>query len=126
MKAIRDFINRSPWLGWALAVVLLVGAGVMYMRLRPGGQAYSLERMTENVTIRCTETGKEWTMPRGRMEKELFGRPGPIDPSVGLANPDTGKPTGFPVDDWKDTVERINNEKQALASKGRAGPKPAK
>jgi hypothetical protein len=92
----------------------------MYMRLRPGREAYSLQRMTENVTIRCTETGKEWVMPRGRMEQELFGRPGPLDPSIGLTNPDTGRPTGFPVDDWKETVERINKDKADLAARGRS------
>src|SRR5262249_40989356 len=120
MNAIRNFINRSPWLGWVLAVLLLLGGVWMYMRLRPASAAYSLERMSENVTIRCTETGKEWTMPRGEMEKQLFGRSGQIDPSIGLPNPDTGKATGFPVDDWKSTVERINKEKQALADRGRS------
>jgi hypothetical protein len=119
MKAVRDFVNRSPWLGWALAAAILVVAAVMYWRLSPARAAYSLDRMTENVTVRCTETGNEWTMPRGRMEKELFGRPGPIDPGVGLVNPDTGKPTGFPVDDWKSTVDRINKEKQALADRNK-------
>ena len=126
MNSIREFVNKSPWLGWALAIVLLLGGGLMYYRLRPGAAAYSLARMTQDVTIRCTETGKEWTMPRGRMEKELFGRSGQLDPSVGLTNPDTGRSTGFPVDDWKETVERINAEKQALSQKGRARSAPSK
>jgi hypothetical protein len=118
MKAVRDFINRSPWMGWLLAITLLVVGGVMYMRMRPSNAAYSGARMMQDVTIRCTETGKEWSMPRGRMEKELFGRPGPLDASIGLTNPDTGRQTGFPVDDWKETVERINKDKQALTDKG--------
>lgn len=126
MNSIREFINKSPWLGWALAACLLLAGGFMYMRLRPGNAPYSLQRMTENVTIRCTETGKEWTMPRGRMEKELFGRGGQIDPAVGLINPDTGRATGFPVDDWKETVDRINKEKQALAAGGRTRSGKAK
>ena len=121
MNNIREFLNRSPWLGWLLAILLLLGGAFMYWRMRPGSAPYSQAQMTQNVTIRCTETGKEWTMPRGRMEQELFARAGALDAGVGLTNPDTGRPTGFPVDDWKSTVERINEAKRALASGGRGG-----
>lgn len=118
MNGIRDFINKNPWLGWALAVVLLVAVGAVYFRMGKSGGDYSLARMTEDVKIRCSETGKEWTMPRGRMEAELLGRSGQIDPSIGIVNPDTGRATGFPVTEWESTVDRLNKAKAEMAARG--------
>jgi hypothetical protein len=103
--------------------------GLMLLRLRHiDDNPYSLDRTTEMVTIKCRETGDEWTMPRGRMEQMLWDRPAPLDPSQGLPNPKTGKLTGFPKSDWENTIERISAERQEIAqqrSKGRgANPAP--
>jgi hypothetical protein len=48
------------------------------------------------------------------MEKELYLRKYPVDPSQGLINPKTGKPNGFPVDAWKETVSRVNTERKEV------------
>src|SRR5262245_9438458 len=106
---IRQFINSKPWLGWALAGVLLLVAVSMYFGLRKSAGPYSVERMSERVTIKCIETGDEWEMTRGMMERELRGRGASVDPSEGITNPKTGKRTGFPFNksDWEATVERI-------------------
>lgn len=120
---VRQFLNRTPWLGWALAAALLVAGVFLYWRMRPDQGPYSLEKMSETVTIRCTETGDEWKMTRGQMERDLLGRSGQIDPNVGLVNPKTGRPTGFPIDDWASTVDRLNKGKAELAArKGRRPP----
>ncbi len=115
----REFLNKQPMLGWGVAAIIALVAVVMFVWNMRGGETAEL---TQTVTIRCKETGKEWTMPRGAMEKQLMLRPYPVNPDEGLINPDTGKPTGFPVDDWKLTVERINASRKALATGAVSGP----
>jgi hypothetical protein len=117
----REFLNKSPLLGWGVAAGVGVIAVVMFVRSMGGGETSEL---TQDVTIRCSETGKEWTMPRGAMEKELMLRPYPVNPEEGLINPDTGKPTGFPVDDWKLTVERVNSSREEPGTTRAAPKKP--
>jgi hypothetical protein len=116
----RDLLNKSPLLGWIVAAAVAVLAVVMFVRGMGGGETAEL---TEEVTIRCSETGKEWKMVRGAMERELMLRPFPIKPDEGMINPDTGKPTGFPVDDWKLTVERVNSSRDP-ATTNNAPTKP--
>jgi hypothetical protein len=119
---LREFINKRPMLGWAVAVLIALGATIMFLRNLSGGETAELTQM---VTIRCVETGKEWTMPRGAMEKELMLRPYPVNPEEGLVNPDTGRPTGFPIDDWAVTVKRVNASRAPLAEKaGAVAPAP--
>jgi hypothetical protein len=111
---IREFINKQPMLGWGVAVVAVVLAAFTFFRNVSGGETAEL---TQDVTIRCRETGKEWKMTRGAMEKQLMLRAYPVNPDEGLVNPDTGKPTGFPIDDWKATVDRCNTMRAPLAEK---------
>lgn len=119
IKKLRTFINGKPWLGWALASLILIGAIVMYYSLSGRGGRYSVERMGEQVTIRCSETGREWTMTRGMLEKTLRGRGESVDPNEGLINSETGKPTGFPIDSsWKEMITRINKEKEEIKAGG--------
>lgn len=128
MPSPREIIENKPWLGWGVAGILGVVAVVVLMRSFGGGDPYSVDTLTQDVTIKCTETGETWTMPRGRMEKELRLRAGLIDAGQGLANPSTGRPTGFPFDDkgWRSTVERLNAEKKAAAaSRGVSLEEPA-
>lgn len=114
-------------LGKALLVVaLLLGAFLIFRTFVGASDPYSVDKLSEDVSIRCDETGKEWTINRGRMERLLRtrynGEDGLVDPLEGIVNPDTGKPTGFPVNresDWDATIERINDEKVAASQQGR-------
>jgi hypothetical protein len=118
MASLRSFLQSRPMLGWGLAAGLMLFAALMlYLRLSAKSES---EQLTEMVTIRCSETGETWEVLRGVMEKELYLRSYPLDPNQGLVNPKTGKPTGFPVDAWKQTVERINSERGSVT-----GSKPA-
>ncbi|MCC6320337.1 MAG: hypothetical protein IT438_02745 [Phycisphaerales bacterium] len=121
---LRQALEKRPMLGWALAAVLMLVAAVFVYRHFTGGETLELSR---TVTIRCSETGATWEMTRGAMEKELYMRPLPLKPDEGLINPETGKRTGFPVDDWKETLERITADRDAF-SKSRGGntPQPVK
>lgn len=111
----RKSLAERPMLGWGVAAIMMLAAAFLVYRQVTGGETRELGSM---VTIRCTETGDTWQVPRGVMEKELYMRPFPINPDEGLINPKTGKRTGFPVDDWKLTVERINLDRKGLAEGG--------
>ena len=103
-----------------LAVVAIALGGVFIYRSIANAPPGSPESLTKDVTVRCTDTGEEWTMSRGRIEQALYMRPGMIDPAEGLTNPETGKPTGFPTNksrDWDEVIERINAEKRAIMEK---------
>lgn len=124
---LRQALNERPALGWGVAAVVAVIAGVFMFRNLGGGETAELTSM---ITLRCSETGKEITLPRGAVEKQLMLRPYPVNPDEGFPNPDTGKPTMFPVDDWKSMVTGVNAsrkelaEKDAAASPGSSAPRP--
>ncbi len=123
MAGIRELLNKTPWLGWGVAGVLaLVSALLIWRALNPN-DPYSVDTLTEDVTIKCIETGDEWTIKRGRLEAILRQRPGMLDAGEGLINPNTGTPTGFPFSkkEWEATIERINSEKQAVIDKRSGG-----
>jgi hypothetical protein len=110
MNALRTFMQKNPMVGWGVAgALMLFAAGMLYMRLTAKSETAQL---TELVTIRDMENGDTWQMPRGMMEKELYLRKYPLDANLGLPNPKTGKFTGFPVDAWKETITRINDERK--------------
>lgn len=116
---VRQVLESKPLLGWALAALLLIAAAfTVYRSSRGGEQAF----LGEMVTVRCRETGKEWKMSRGDIEKRLMLRGHPLNPDEGLPNPDTGKPTGFPVDDWKRMIDGLNSERQGYIDAEK--PKP--
>lgn len=128
LERVRRFMNSKPWLGWVFAALMLVVSLLLYNRLSGRGETYSVDRMSEVLTIKCAETGEEWTMSRGMMEKELRNRGASLDPSEGLTNPKTGKRTGFPFSksSWEETVERINREKKEVTDNGGAKPRSRK
>jgi hypothetical protein len=105
-------MKRKPVLVWAAIAALALAAGLFLVQFAGRGDPNSVEHLTQEITIRCSETGDEWTVARGRMERELLLRGTPIDPTVGLVNPKTGRPTGFPVDrdEWDRTIKRLNGE----------------
>lgn len=120
MRAL-EFIRSKPWLGWSVAGLLMVLALILFIRGGGGGgEAYTFDRMSENVTVRDRVTGEEWVIPRGRMEVLLLERGDELSTDVGLPNPKTGTLTGFPKSDWEMTVERLNRDrKQAAKAYGR-------
>jgi|SRR5678815_5328345 hypothetical protein len=122
MDRLRQMINERPAMGWAVAAVLLILIAFSIFRWRRADDnPYTLDRTTEMVTIKCRETGDEWTMPRGRMEQMLWDRPAPLDPNQGVPNPKTGRPTGFPKSDWESTIDRISAERREIAAKRSRG-----
>src|SRR5262245_5375252 len=112
--AIRALLRERPMLGWVVAGVFLLAAAVLaYRSFRGvGGDPYALARTTQDIVIKDRETGEEWTMKRGRVEQILWDRGDKLDPNVGIPNPKTGKPTGFPKSDWEATIERIRKERE--------------
>lgn len=113
MSSIKAWAQANTKTAAGVLIIALLAGFLVLRQLRSGTNAYEPERLTELVTIRCSETGEEWEMPRGRMEQLLWDRPAPIDPKIGLVNPKTGKPTGFPVSEWEATCIRINRDRSA-------------
>lgn len=124
MEKLRKFVNERPWLGWVVAVAMLGVSLFIYQNLSGANDPYSVDRLSEMVTLKCSETGHEWEMTRGEMELQLRQRQGMAKPTDGIVNPQTGKPTGFPFSksDWEATITRLNAERQDAIDR-RKGPK---
>jgi hypothetical protein len=114
LGSVREFLNKSPWIGWALALLLLCASIFFFIRGQRNPDPYSPDRMKEMVTIHFTDTDDEMTIPLGRLDKELRLQGDHLDPSKGYINPKTGKPTGFLTakKEWDDIIARINKEKE--------------
>lgn len=119
MNKIRELLQKSPWMGWAVAGLIFAVAVYMYMRGGGGSDPYSPDRLTQTVSIRFADTGEVVEMRRGEMEKDLRSRAGRLDPGAGIINPKTGQATGFPYSksDWEKTIDRLNAEKEAVVKK---------
>lgn len=124
--SVRDFLNKSPWLGWLLAALLLAVSIWLYTRGSRGSDPYSPERMQESIVIRFTDTNDEITMTRGKLDRELRRSGSVLDPAKGVVNPKTGQPTGFPFNksEWDSTIARINQEKEMYRSGTGTGAAP--
>jgi hypothetical protein len=125
LQKLRELLNRSPWAKWLIPLVLLGAAVIFFVRGTRSSNPYSFDQLSETVTLVCRETGEEFKMARGRVEQELWTRPLPLDPDVGLVNPNTGRQTLFPKSEWEQTIERINGDREAIAeqrSRGRERP----
>jgi hypothetical protein len=120
MSDLREKLNRETVLRIVLALCVLAIVAVLAIRIVGPKNPYSFERLTEDVTLVCRETGEEFKMPRGRMEQMLWDRPGTLDAAEGLINPTTGRPTLFPKSEWEQTIERINSDRQAVAGRSRS------
>ncbi|MDP1661354.1 MAG: hypothetical protein Q8L55_05505 [Phycisphaerales bacterium] len=118
MSSIRDQLNARPWLGWAFAGVVVLASVVTFMRMRSSDDgAMSGDALTEEVTIRYTDTGETVSMLRGRLTRELLGKDGLLDPTQGIRNPKTGELSGVLVNDkqWQKLVAEINALKEDAA-----------
>jgi len=116
---IREMMKSKPWIGWIISGVFLMLAAVFYVRGGGNSVPDSIERRSETVTIRCTETGEEWQMNRGQFERLLMTQHGLIDPTKGIPSEFAeGRLTGVLVDkdDWEETVNRINAMKKAYGN----------
>ncbi len=118
--------ERSPVVAWAVVgSLLLAGAWLVVRSLTKSSMHADL---AGPLIIRFEDTGEQIEMIRGMFEQDMLGRAsaGPVDPAVGVFNPKTGKPTGFPVDReyWISLVESLNKafgHGGAVTQGGRAG-----
>ncbi len=111
----RDLLSKYPWLGWAIAGLLFALTLWLIFRPRNAGE-YDPDRMKDMLTIRYTDTDEVEKIPRGRLDQMLRRSGDNLDPTKGIINPKTGKPTGFLVDEdeWSSMIERINREKSQI------------
>lgn len=112
---LRDTLQEKPLIAWTVSGVCLIVAAVVIIRGGKDSAPDSLERRSQTVTIRCTETGNEWQMNRGQFERLLLTSNGLIDPDAGIPSEFAeGRLTGVLIDknDWTETVERINAMKR--------------
>ncbi len=127
MQNIRDFVNKSPWVGWIVAGLILVVAAFLFFRRPSGESPYSPERMREKVSIKFTDTGDIIEMTRGDLDRMLRRRGESVDASQGINNPKTNLPTGFlyDKDEWDAMVARINTEKKDIQNQTGLNVAPA-
>lgn len=122
----REFIAKNPWAGWVVAAAIAgLAVGLYFYRSKSGNDIYSPDSMTEMLTIRYTDTDDIEKIPRGRLDKMIRERK-TLDPSEGLINPKTGKPTGILVNekDWNEMFERIKREKSQAKEEAKTGGSP--
>lgn len=116
---LREKLNDNPAIGRTIAALLAVVTVVVLIRSQTNDAPDSVERRSQTVTIRDTETGDEWTMNRGEFERLLLLQNGLIDPGAGVPSQfSEGRPVGVLVDtdEWQETVQRINAMKQQYGS----------
>jgi hypothetical protein len=112
---LREAMQEKPWIAWTISVVCLSAAAFVLIRSNGSAAPDSLERRSQMVTIRCTESGEEWEMNRGQFERMLLTAEGLIDPSQGVPSKFAeGRLTGVLVKkgEWEETVTRINAMKR--------------
>lgn len=125
MDNLREWVKANPIVAGGLVAIVALAGYVAWKQLAASGNATLHDTLTQIVTIRDKETGDEWEMPRGRMEQMLWDRPAPVNPNEGIVNPKTGKPNGFPISQWEETIKRINAERADMAA-ARPDPNEAK
>lgn len=132
MNWLREFLARSPLIGWLLAIVFMIVAGwLLFSGMSGGDGKYSPERMQEKVTIKFADTGDTTEMFRGDLEKLVRQRTEGLDKGKGITNPKTGQPTGFPYspDDWDGMIDRIAEQRASIGKNqppaATRGPAPA-
>ncbi|MBL8745207.1 MAG: hypothetical protein JNK58_02505 [Phycisphaerae bacterium] len=109
-------------ISWIIFAVLALVAAVLAVRAMTGGAKSEIQDLAASVTIRYEDTGDETQMNRGIFERALLARlhqSAPIDASIGLTNPKTGKPTGFPKDRelWNAAIEDLKRTAAELKKK---------
>lgn len=100
-----------------VCVAVALGGWLLMRMVLSDPPRESVEYLSEDVVVLCEETGEEWTISRGKIERDLYMRQGLIDPDQGITNPNTGQPTGFPADrekEWDSVIERINAQKKII------------
>ncbi|MDX2114485.1 MAG: hypothetical protein SFZ24_02530 [Planctomycetota bacterium] len=124
--SLRETLEEKPWIGWAVAGVLALVGLVLIARavIRPA----PAEQLASEILIRFQDTGDTQRMNRGMFEKQMLSQSAiaPLDPAVGINNPKTNKPTGFPEDAeyWQRLVADINAAR-AAANQRRGTDRPS-
>jgi hypothetical protein len=113
-----DTLRENKAIGWGVVGVLTIVAAVVTIRMVGGADART--ELAQDIAVRYEDTGDQVMMKRAILERKLAARLAQekkLDPAVGLENPKTGKPTGFPVDRelWDDLIE-TGNKAAAAAS----------
>ena len=113
LNRIRQIL-QSPVIGWSAAGVCVLFALFLLLRSWISPSPYDLAKLSENVTVRFTDTNEEMTLPRGEFEKRLRELPGELTKSKGILNPKTGQASGVLVAtrEWDETVDRLNRERE--------------
>lgn len=108
---LRDTLREKPWIGWSLAALLLVVAGLLVFR---GVASSTSADLGSDILIRYADTGAEARVNRGLFEKVMLDRAaaGTLKATEGHINPATKKPTGFPVNEayWTTLVKELSDE----------------
>jgi len=101
-------------IGWSVAGVCLLVAFTFLYRSMFVSSPYDISRLSEEVTVRFTDTDDEIKIRRAEFEKRLRQQPEVLSKTSGLINPKTGKPTGILVAsrEWEETVDRLNEERE--------------
>lgn len=111
--------GRFPAVIWTLVAVALVAGGWLVAR-QPTGRSIQ-DELASHIVIKFEDTGDEIKMVRGMFEREMMARgiAGTADAAVGITNPKTGKPTGFPADrDYWNQIVAAAKELQNSKPKG--------
>lgn len=121
---LRELLNAKPWIAWTIALIAVGVAVLFYLRNSSGNEIDSVKSLSEMVTVRCTETGQEWEMNRGRLVQMLMQQSGPINVNQGIPSQFAeGRLTGVIVDKnaWEATVNYVNGMKKGISSRSKAG-----
>lgn len=107
----RRLIEEKPWIGWAVAgLLMLVGAFLVARPLLSGSGGP--QALADHVIIIYEDTGEEGKVGFGSLQRILLQEAArqPLNPAEGLTNPKTGKKTGFPKDRdmWQKLVTNAN------------------
>jgi len=132
LNRVRELLKNGA-IGWTVAGLCLLLALTFLYRAMFATNTYDLARLSEEVTVRFTDTDDEIKLRRGEFEKRLRQQPEALSKTAGLINPKTGKPTGILVAtrEWEETVDRLNEEREwakhnsAFGKPGSPPPSPA-
>lgn len=119
MDALRRLLRERPIVGWIVAAIAIAVAVYFAFFSAPRNTMYAPDMMRQMVTIRFSDTEDTIEIPRGTLLRDMARGGKTIDPTQGIINPKTGKPTGFPFDkgEWEAMVARINKDLESVRKK---------
>lgn len=121
----RSFLRKNKVLAWGAAVLLLAAGAWFLMRTGLAGAPSVREALSQQIQLRDSVSGEEFSVQRGRFEAELLvqAADGPLDVTKGALNPKTGTLTAFPVDaTYWDYIVKAVNQRRPRGSPTRPAP----